>query len=445
MPKRMVTARRVLIAAAAATAASVALGGCSAGSPGNENDANTDLEAVLEEGGKITYWTWLESAKDQAAAFEELYPNVDIEVVNAGTNVDQYTAMQNAILAGSGAPDIAQVEYYAIPQFALNGDLVDLNDYGFGELEDRFTPGPWSGVSFGDGLWGLPQDSGPMAMLYNQSLFDQHGIQVPTTWDEFIEAARTIHKADPSVYLVADNGDAGFTTSMIWQAGGRPFQVDGTNLEVDLQDEGTKRFADTWNQLIHEELAAPISPWGDEWYRAIAEDKLGTLLMGAWMPGILESSVPEAAGEWRVAPMPTYDGTPVTAENGGSAEVVLSESENPALAAAFLKWANADEEGVDIFLESGGFPSTTADLESEEFLNAAPEFFGGQEINKVLVDAAISVPEGWQYLPYQVYALSIFGDTVGQAYESRGDLNEGLKAWEEQLVEYGNDQGFTVK
>jgi hypothetical protein len=36
-----------------------------------------------------------------------------------GTGNNQYTALQNAIAAGKGVPDVAQIEYYALPQFAL--------------------------------------------------------------------------------------------------------------------------------------------------------------------------------------------------------------------------------------------------------------------------------------------------------------------------------------
>ncbi len=53
-------------------------------------------------------------------------------------------------------------------------------------------------------------------------------------------------------------------------------------------------------------------------------------------------------------------------------------------------------------------PSTTAELSSKEFLAEAPEYFGGQKINEVLAAAADDVVEGWSYLPYQVYANSIF-------------------------------------
>lgn len=436
---------RAASTATALLAVGALVAGCSSPASNDSPGTAEDLDVALEKGGSLTYWSWAPQSEAQAAAFEKEYPNVDVKVVNVGTNTDQYTALQNAIQAGSGGPDVAQVEYYAIPQFALSDSLVNLEDFGFGEYEELYTSGTWDAVSFGDGIWGLPQDSGPMAMLYNKTLFDAHGIAVPTTWEEYIEAARTLHAADPEAYILADNGDAGFATSMIWQAGGKPFQVDGTTVSIDLQDEGSQKWASTWNELVQNDLLAPISPWSDEWYQGIGSDKLGTLLMGAWMPGILETSVPDGAGDWRVAPMPTYDGTPVTAENGGGGQVVLKDSENPALAAAFVRWINSDPAGVSVFLEAGGFPSTVADLESEEFLNAAPEYFGGQKINEVLVQASREVPEGWEYLPYQAYAISIFGDTVGQAYEQGTDLNEGLVSWQEQLVEYGDQQGFTIE
>ncbi|GAA2239282.1 sugar ABC transporter substrate-binding protein [Herbiconiux moechotypicola] len=442
-PRRSV--RRVALATATTLTLGFALAACSSGSSGSsDSGSEADIEAALEAGGTLTYWSWTPSGEAQVAAFEEAYPNVDVELVNAGTNTEEYTKLQNAITAGSGAPDVAQVEYYAIPQFALSDSLVDLSSYGFGDLEDQYSAGPWSSVAFDGKIYGLPQDSGPMAMFYNKTVFDQYGIAVPTTYDEYVAAAEQLHAANPNAYITAENGDAGFTTSMIWQAGGQPFTTDGTNITIDLQDEGSKTWADSWNRLVEGDLLSSTPSWSDEWYRGLGDGSIATLLTGAWMPGVLESSVPDGSGDWRVAPMPTYDGTPVTAENGGGGQVVLKQSENQALAAGFVKWLNSDPASISVFLESGGFPATTADLESPDFLAQTPEYFGGQAINEVLVDASKNVPTGWHYLPYQVYANSIVPDTVGQSYESNSDLNAGLQDWQDQLVEYGNQQGFTV-
>jgi len=437
------TLRRAIAAAVVSTVVGVSLAACSGGTSSGGGSAS-DIDAALKQGGTITYWSWTPSAEAQVAAFEKQYPKVKVKLVNAGTNTTEYTKLQNAIKAGSGAPDVAQVEYYAIPQFALSDSLVDLKQYGFDKLKGDYTPGPWGSVNVGGKLVGLPQDSGPMAMFYNKTLFDKYGIEVPKTWDEYVAAAQKLHAADPNAYITSDSGDSGFTTSMIWQAGGRPFTVDGTKVSINLQDEGTKKWTATWDKLVEGKLLSTVPGWSDDWFKALGNGSIATLVTGAWMPGVLESSVKDGSGQWRVAPIPTYDGQPANAENGGGGQVVLKQSKNPALAAGFLKWLNNDQDSIKVFLKSGGFPSTTKDLNSSDFLATAPEYFGVQKINEVLVDGAKNVSTGWQYLPFQVYANSIYGDTVGQSYTSNSSLNPGLQAWQKALVDYGNQQGFTV-
>jgi multiple sugar transport system substrate-binding protein len=108
-----------------------------------------------------------------------------------------------------------------------------------------------------------------------------------------------------------------------------------------------------------------------------------------------------------------------------------------------VKWLNHDG-GLVPFLESGGFPATVAELNDPAFVDKEDPYFGDQPVNQVLTAAAGTVVEGWQYLPYQLYANTIYGDTVGKSYQSHSDLNEGLQAWQDALVEYGNEQGFQV-
>jgi multiple sugar transport system substrate-binding protein len=412
-------------------------GGDSGGSP-------DDVAAALEEGGSITVWAWEPTLEQVVEDFETEYPNVEVDLVNAGTANDQYTALQNAMQAGDGVPDVAQIEYYALGQFAIADTLTDLSSFGADQLEGTYSPGPWNAVNLQDGVYGLPMDSGPMALFYNKTVFDRLGVEVPTTWDEYVEAARALHEADPNVYIGADTGDPGMTTSLIWQAGGRPYQVDGTNVTVDFTDEGSTRFAETWQQLIDEGLLSDISGWTDEWYQGLADGTIATLPTGAWMPANFESGVPGASGDWRVAPLPQWEeGGTASAENGGSSLAVPAAGQNKELAYAFIEYANAGD-GVATRLAGGAFPATTADLESEEFLNTEFPYFGGQKANEIFAESAANVAEGWSYLPYQVYANSIFNDTVGQAYVSDTTLTDGLAAWQQQCVDYGNQQGFTV-
>ncbi|PZE23724.1 MULTISPECIES: sugar ABC transporter substrate-binding protein [unclassified Curtobacterium] len=442
MHKRL---RRGLAAVAIGVSAAVALVGCASGSSSASGGSASDVSAALKKGGTITYWSWTPSAKAQVAAFEKAYPKVHVKLVNAGTGTDEYTKLQNTIKAGSGAPDVAQVEYFAVPQFALSNSLADLTSYGFGSLKGKYSASTWDSVAMNGKIYGLPQDSGPMALFYNKRIFDQYGLAVPKTWSEYVADAKKLHAANPSEYITADNGDPGFATSMIWQAGGTPFTTNGTKVSIDLQDAGSKKWTSTWNPLVQGKLLSTTPAWSDDWFKQLGNGQIASLITGAWMPGNLEASAPAGSGDWRVAPMPTYDGSKaVTANNGGSSQVVMKQSKNPALAAGFLKWLNSSSASTKIFAKSGGFPSTTADLESSSFLNDNPSYFGGQKINEVLVDASKNVKSGFTYLPYEVYANSVFADTVGQSYQNNTSLDSGLQSWQSQLVKYGKQQGFTV-
>ncbi|MEW2124050.1 ABC transporter substrate-binding protein [Streptomyces sp. NPDC058369] len=423
-----------------------ACGGSDDSASGPDKLSASDVQAALEKGGTVTVWAWEPTLKQVAADFQKEHPKVKVKLVNAGTGNDQYKALQNAIAAKKGVPDVAQVEYYAMGQYALTKELTDLKKFGADKLAEQYSPGPWNGIKAGgDGLYGLPMDSGPMALFYNKKVFDQHGIKVPTTWDEYVSAARALHKADPKAYITNDTGDAGFTTSMLWQAGSRPYKVDGTKVRIDFSDAGASKYTATWQKLLDEKLVAPVTSWSDEWYKGLGDGTIATLAIGAWMPANLASGVKDAAGDWRVAPLPQWTaGATASAENGGSALALPELGGNEALAYAFIEYANAGK-GVDTRVKGGAFPATTAQLESASFQNTAFPYFGGQQANKVFAQSAAAVPDDWSYLPYQVYANSVFNDTAGKAYVSGTTLAEGLKAWQDASVKYGDEQGFTVE
>ncbi|WP_030620426.1 ABC transporter substrate-binding protein [Streptomyces sclerotialus] len=404
-----------------------------------------DIRKALKKGGTLTVWAWEPTLKKVAADFEKEHPGVHVNLVNAGTNNDQYTALENAISAEKGVPDVAQIEYYALGQYALTKSVTDLRAFGAGKLAGAYSPGPWNSVKSGAGIYGLPMDSGPMALFYNKKVFDKYAIEVPTTWDEYVEAARKLHKANPKAYITSDNGDAGLTTSLLWQAGSHPYQVDGTKVRIDFTDRGARQYTRTWQQLIDEKLLASFTPWSDDWYKALGDGTLATLPAGSWMPANFASGVRDAAGDWRAAPLPQWtEGAEAGAENGGSSLALPTLGKNKELAYAFVEYANAGK-GVQTRIDGGAFPATTEDLNSEEFRNTEFPYFGGQQANKVFAEAAANVGTDWKYLPYQVYANSVFNDTVGKAYVSGTPLSEGLKAWQDASAKYGTEQGFTVR
>ena len=38
----------------------------------------------------------------------------------------------------------------------------------------------------------------------------------------------------------------------------------------------------------------------------------------------------------------------------------------------------------------------------------------------------------------------MYKDTVGQAISNKTDLNVGLQQWQDRIVSYGQEQGYTV-
>ena len=70
----------------------------------------------------ITVWSWEPSMGKLAQAFEAANP--DIHVIVKDTS--GYENLNTAIQDGYGLPDVAQIEYYALPQYAVSGQLRDL-------------------------------------------------------------------------------------------------------------------------------------------------------------------------------------------------------------------------------------------------------------------------------------------------------------------------------
>ncbi|MBG0818864.1 ABC transporter substrate-binding protein [Planomonospora sp. ID82291] len=407
-----------------------------------------DIEKALQTETTLTFWSWVPDIDKTVALFERKYPKVKINLVNAGQSAAHYTKLQSVVKAGSGAPDVAQLEYFALPQFALSKAVVDLNRYGAAETKDAFTPSAWEQVTVNGGVYGVPQDTGPMVMFYRTDVFDRLKLDPPKTWEEFRTVAEKIKADDPDAFVTSvDPSDAGGVDSLIWQAGGRPFAIqDATTVRVNLRDEGTGRWAALWGDLAKRKLVDPAVGWNDAWWRDMASGKYAVWIAGAWAPGAIASTIPQSTGKWRAAPMPQWDpAAPAAAENGGSAVSVLTQSRNPLAAVGFARWLNSDPEAVrSLNTASGLFPATRELLGSAEFTEAEIPVLGGQKANKVFAEASARVAPGWQYLPFQVYANSVMKDTLGRAVAAGTDLGAGLTAWQEQITAYARQQGFTL-
>lgn len=442
-----------LVAVLGATAMLGSVAACGSQS-GSANSSDSSGKTTL------TVWAWDSTMGRTIKGFEKANPNIKIKLVNAGTSKDQYTALNNAMQAGSGAPDLAQIEYYALPEYVIRGYVENVADLGAKDFSDFYTPGTWASVNINDGVYGLPMDSGPMAWFYNKEVFDKAGVDPTqiTSWDQFYEAAKKVRATGS--YITSDSGDAGFFDSMTWQNGAVPFETskDGKTVSIKLtSNPKVKEFEDWWQKLIDEDLIdTKTAGWTDYWNKGLDNGSIASLLIGAWMPYNLLTGAPNGDGKWRITQMPTSDGQPAGSESGGSSLTVIKSDDKAKVEAAYkyLEYVTHNKDGVAVRVEGGAFPADNNSLSSEDFLNQtaitdadgkAHEYFGGQKFNEELAKAAKNVRAGYKFLPFEVYARGKFGDFVGKSFTGDQKLSDGVKDWQADLVSYAQQQGYTVK
>ena len=102
--------KTIALIGAVAMLSSVAACGSTSAGDGEEDTGSSDKKVEL-----TVLVLGFHTASYGRKGFEA-NPNIKVKVTNAGTNKDEYNALSNAIEAGSGAPDIAQIEYYALPR-----------------------------------------------------------------------------------------------------------------------------------------------------------------------------------------------------------------------------------------------------------------------------------------------------------------------------------------
>jgi multiple sugar transport system substrate-binding protein len=191
-----------------------------------------DYSKFPVESGPITLevWSWVGGLDKAAKLFEQAYPNIKVHVNNVGGGPSEYQKLQTALKAGSGGPDVAQIEYMFLPSFIVTDGLADLTKYGANDLKASFVPWTWGQVSpDGKAVYGIPQDTGPMALLYNKKIFDQYGLAVPTTWDEFTQQAEKLAQASSGKVKMGNffPTHAPWFISLAWASGAELFKTQG--------------------------------------------------------------------------------------------------------------------------------------------------------------------------------------------------------------------------
>jgi multiple sugar transport system substrate-binding protein len=442
--------RRSFLAAMGAVSLTAAACGGDDTAASTQPASQADIDKAMQTPTELTFWTWVPDIEQEVALFTKKYPAIKVKVVNAGQGTPHYTKLRTALQAGTGAPDVVQMEFQYIPTFTVIDSLLDLRAYGASALKDEFVDWTWAQVTGQNGeIWAIPQDTGPMGMLYRQDIFEQYGIGVPTTWDEFAAAARTLHTANPDVYLTnfAANQAAAWH-GLMWQAGAKPYvSTSKSDITIEVNGEVAKKVGEYWGGLASEGVIGVETDVTDAWYTALNSGKYATWLTAAWGPVFLAGSAKSTTGKWRAAPLPQWDTAEPSSGNwGGSTSAVIRSTKNPIAAAQFAQFLNSDPETAKMFATKQFlFPPTKALLTDPGFVDEPLDFYGGQHVNKVFADIGDTVNLSFQWPPFLDQVVTDFTETVGKSLTDKTDTVAALDEWESRITTFAENQGFTVR
>ncbi|MDR7187131.1 multiple sugar transport system substrate-binding protein [Microbacterium trichothecenolyticum] len=452
--------RKRLIALAASAAAALALAGCAGGqaegspSEGGGGDAAACANKIVNpDAEQVTVWAWYPAFEGVVDVFNNSHDDVQVCWVNAGVGKDVYPKFSTALEAGSGAPDVIQLENEVIPSFTIRNGLADLTEFGISDREELYAPGAWSDVSSGSAVYAVPVDLGPVGMLYRADILEESGIEVPTTWDEMATASKQLKAAGAEGFLAnyPTNGRS-FSQALFAQAGNVPFDFSTENIEeigIDVNDSATKEVLEYWFELIDAGVVSADDRSTPDFNAAVVNGRHATYLAAAWGPGYLmgleEDADPEA--RWAAAPLPQWDpANPVYVNWGGSSFGVTSQAQNPEAAALVASELFGTEEAWQIGIEQGAlFPTYLPVLESDYFVELEYPFFGGQKINKDVFLEAAAAYEGFTFSPFQTFAYDKLTEAQASVLQGTSTIDDALDTYQKALEDYATAQGFTLK
>ncbi len=186
--------RKKLIASVLACVLSTALlvgcGSTDAGS-GNTETGNGNTAASGEElSGTLTFAIWdnnlndfIES-NDMIGKFQEKYPNIDIEVEKIKDDSEYWNTMKMRASANQ-LPDVMFNKTFTLSRF--KDYLVDLSDTEAAKNNELAA-----GYAVDGKILGIPMTCGYEYVYYWKDMFRDAGVEVPTTWGEFEDAAKKL-------------------------------------------------------------------------------------------------------------------------------------------------------------------------------------------------------------------------------------------------------------
>lgn len=315
----------------------------------------------------ITNWVIPEFTKIQ----KEKGVDVTIEFEENGVDDEDYkTKIALDLQSGSGA-DIISIDGiwtgefaeagYIKPLNAVAGDTVDEWD-GWEQIPDAVQ----QAMSFDDEAYGIPLGTDGRVIYFNKDLFAQTGLPddwQPTSWDEILEAARTLKQLDGVTPLQINAGvPMGEATTMqgflpLLVGTGEQIWNDGTWTGA---TDGFIEALDFYAQIYGDEgLGDPLlqqeAQGRDTSFQLFAEGKIGMLVEGDYFwrsvvnpdGGIAPMANRDEVVGWAKIPAREpgagINGQDFVSMSGGTGRVLNPNTEYPQQAWELLAFMNSPE------------------------------------------------------------------------------------------------------
>ncbi len=436
LPRGLVAAVSVL--ALAGTLAACGDDGTSAGEEGD----GTGTITFWDNNGGVRTDVWNEII----AAFEEENPDIQVEYVGVPITEVQ-SKYDAAIQGGEGLPDVGGISTSYLSNIVAQGALEPVaGRLADSSLDGQLMPAMLDSIESTVGeegeLYSVPTSANQGVLWYRTDLFEQAGLEPPTTWDNFFAAAEELTDRGSNRFgftLRGGEGSVAQALDMMYAQSGIDSFWDGDETTVNdpANVEALERYAEMYNTVT------PEADLNSDFTNMVATFTGGDVGMLQHNLGSYPDHV-AAFGEEGVAgvPMPANeDGGPRTfVSNPVDGLGLFRSSDNKEAAWKFIEFA-ASHEMNSLWNESAGqIPANTGALEDPWIAEAPPT----EAAVAALSDESTTIVELPYYLPdwnnitkadtEPNFQRLLLGEMSAQEFadDLAERLNEAQAEWQEQ-------------
>lgn len=339
-----------------------------------EPAATTTADGELE--GDITFWhsftqgPRLETIQKAADEFMEENPKVNIKIETFSWN-DFYTKWTTGLASGN-VPDMSTAQVGQVAEMINADALVPLNDLIDEIGRDKFNESALDECTLDGNNYAVPLYSHAMVMWIRKDLLKENNLEVPKTWDELYEAAKTLTK--DGVYGLSfpcgsnDFQATNFLNFYVRSGGGSLLTDDlKANLTSDLAIDGINYWLKVYNDCSPKDsINYDVLDQATLYYQG----KTAFDFNSGFQIGGVETNSPDLLEDIDCYPIPTIDGSEqkgVTTTN--QPMVIWKNSEHPEICAAFIKKLYEKDTYIE-FLHAqpvGMLPAISGISDTEEY------------------------------------------------------------------------------